>query len=46
MNEFTEIVHDVIRNQRRAIVQGEAVNEENMNHNAFFESRKELEGIT
>ena len=46
MAAFTDSVHDVIGNHRWAIVQGESINEEDLYYDAFFETGKELEGIT
>ena len=46
IDAFTTSVHDVIGDHKKAIVQGEAINEEDLYYDAFFESRKEIKGLT
>ena len=46
MMTFTDSVHDVIGNHRRAIVRGESINETDLYYDTFFETGEELEGIT
>ena len=45
-NAFTTSVHDVIGDHKKAIVRGESINEEDLYYNTFFESGKEIEGLT
>ena len=46
MERFTQSVHNVIGDHKKAIISGETLNDDGIYYNAFFETSEEIEGLT